>query len=86
MDPMNILGAASAITGFVLMGVILVLKASELYSSTSMFEENENLESVVKELLMVSTSVGFKEPASRPTEKKKVCCKSQRNASSFPIR
>lgn len=72
MDPITALAAASAIAGFVQMGVSLVLKASDIYSSASgMSKENEQIEFVIKELSKVSDSVALKKPASQQTEEEK---------------
>jgi hypothetical protein len=72
MDPFAALGAAAAIAGFVQMGVSLVSKASDIYSSASgMPKEDEQLDFVIGELSKVSESVLFKKPASQQTDAEK---------------
>jgi hypothetical protein len=72
MDPFAALGAAAAIAQFVQMGVSLVSKASDIYSSASgMPREDEQLDFVIRELSKVSESDVFKKPASQQTDAEK---------------
>jgi hypothetical protein len=72
MDPFAALGAAAAIAQFVQMGVSLVSKASDIYSSASgMHREDEQLDFVIRELLKVSDSVAFKKSAWQQTDAEK---------------
>jgi hypothetical protein len=72
MDPFAALGAAAAIAQFVQMGVSLVSKASDIYSSApGMPREDEQLGFVIRELSKVSESDVFKKPASQQTDAEK---------------
>ncbi|KAJ4079283.1 hypothetical protein NW760_015227 [Fusarium oxysporum] len=72
MDPFAALGAAAAIAQFVQMGVSLVSKAYDTYSSASgMPGEDEQLGFVIRELSKASESVVSKKPIWQQTDAEK---------------